>query len=142
MKISILLIVCLALFMFSMVTILSYSHAAPLDPGSTPIPSSDPPAIDSPQLLITKRLGNSVTVPPGQLRSSDAFCKSDEMITGGGYGSSSPGVTAKDVQIVTIDPGNNVQLKGGEKWRVNAYNNDPSQSVNFRAQVYCAKLIK
>ena len=95
--------------------------AVKLGLGPTPTPAPNP-AIDSPQLLITKRLGNSVTIPPGGLKSSDAYCQSDERITGGGYGSSSPGVRAKDVQIV--------QLEGGkEKWRVNAYNDDPTQSV-------------
>lgn len=130
------------MLLLGILTVLSHSYASKAGPGPTPGPTPNQPAIDSPQLLIVKRLGNLVSVPPGQLRSSDAFCQPDERITGGGYTSSSPGVTAKDVQIVTINPGNNVQLVGGEKWRVNAYNNDPSQNVQFRAQVYCGKLIE
>jgi hypothetical protein len=128
----ILLIVGLSFFLLSGVTILSSSYGTKVGPTPTPAPN---PAIDSPQLLITKRLGNTVTIPPGKLSSSDAYCQSDESITGGGYGSSSPGVRAKDVQIVKLEGGK-------EKWRVNAYNDDPSLSVTLRAQVYCGKLIK
>lgn len=131
---AILLFVGLSVFLLGTQAILSFSYGSKAGPGPTPTPAPNP-AIDSPQLLITKRLGNSVTIPPGGLKSSDAYCQSDERITGGGYGSSSPGVRAKDVQIV--------QLEGGkEKWRANAYNDDPTQSVQLRAQVYCGKLIK
>ena len=139
---TILLIVGLSFFLLSVLTILSYSYAIKEGASPTPTPAPGPPAIDSPQLLITKRFGNLVTIPPGGLSSSDAFCQLDERITGGGYGSSSPGVRVKDAQIVTKVTDNNVQLVGGEKWRINAYNDDPSQSVQLRAQVYCGKLIK
>ena len=76
--------------------------AVKLEPWTNSYSRAPNPAIDSPQLLITKRLGNSVTIPPGGLKSSDAYCQLDERITGGGYGSSSPGVRAKDVQIVQL----------------------------------------
>jgi len=51
-----------------------------------------------PTVIITKRLGNVVTIPPRGLGSNNAFCHLDERITGGGYGSSSPGVRSKDEQ--------------------------------------------
>jgi hypothetical protein len=82
----------------------------------------------TPQLQVTRRDGNRVTILPGQLGSSDAFCNSDEVMLGGGYGSSSPGVRAKDVQIVVGDP---------PKWRVNAYNHHASRNVV--AHTYCGK---
>lgn len=131
---TILLIVGLSVILLGTQAFVSSSYGSKAGPGPTPTPAPNP-AIDSPQLLITKRFGETVTIPPGGLSSSDAFCQSDEKITGGGYGSSSPGVRAKDVQIVKLEGGK-------EKWRVNAYNDDPTQSVQLRAQVYCGKLIK
>jgi len=131
---TILLIVGLAVFLLGTQAFVSSSYGSKAGPGPNPTPAPNP-AIDSSQLLITKRFGNTVTIPPGKLSSSDASCQSDESITGGGYGSSSPGVRAKDVQIVKLEGGK-------EKWRVNAYNDDPTQSVTLRAQVYCGKLIE
>ena len=139
----------LSVFLISAVSMLSFSYSQVNinSTGPSPIPSNtSSQTIDSLRLLITKRVGNVVTVPPRGLGSSDAFCHSDERITGGGYGSSSSGVRAKDVQIVTLggdeDIDRDVQLVGGEKWRVNAYNDSPNENVQLVAQVYCAKLIR
>jgi hypothetical protein len=97
------------------------------------------------KIQITKHITDEIQeIPPnGQLKSSFAFCYPDERIVGGGYVSSFPGVTAKDVQIVIPGEEPNVAVVDETaSWLVNGYNNHPSQNVRFGSQVYCAKIVE
>jgi hypothetical protein len=97
------------------------------------------------KIQITKHTTDQIIeIPPnGQLKSSFAFCSPDERVVGGGYVSSSPGVTAKDVQIVIPGDEPNVAIVDETaSWLVNGYNNHPSQNVRFGSQVYCAKIVE
>jgi hypothetical protein len=105
-----------------------------------------PSAIETPRLLITKRIADSTTIPPGGLRTSNVQCNADEIITGGGYVSSSSGVRVKDADPITAGGDDDVlidvTLEGGEMWHVNGFNDHADQSVTFRALVFCGKLVE
>lgn len=97
------------------------------------------------KIQITKHTTDEILeIPPnGQLKSSFSFCYPDERIVGGGYVSSFPGVTAKDVQIVIPGDEPNVAIVDETaSWLVNGYNNHPTQNVRFGSQVYCAKIVE
>ena len=75
--------------------------------------------------------GGGLTIGPGSTATSTVFCDAGDVVTGGGFGSTSP-------TVIVVDEG--ITFGATQGWHVTATNTDNTGTHNIGAEAMCLKL--
>jgi hypothetical protein len=100
-------------------------------------PPQGPPGGPAGQLLVTQVVGNTVEVPPGEQRQSEAVCEPGEVATGGGFDLDAFTESNNQINPVVRSVGDGLSQPNG--WIVEYFNPGPN-AVSVQAFAECASL--
>jgi hypothetical protein len=100
-------------------------------------PPQGPPGGPAGQLLVTQVVGNTVEVPPGEQRQSEAMCEPGEVATGGGFDLDAFTESNNQINPVVRSVGDGLSQPNG--WSVEYFNPGPN-AVSVQAFAECASL--